>query len=120
LTRGNPAGSDSPDAGSPAALDARLFAELFASLASLLRSYTAAHGLHKKREAAFDLTEDEIIVRHGEKWLRLERNHAIFSWTRENGSMGILELTEHGHLRGPAGEEAMDLTAEQWARELMQ
>ena len=102
-----------------AAPDPRLFAELFASLASLLRSYTAAHGLHLKREAAVELTEEKITVRHNEKWLRLIRNHAILSWTRENGSMGTLELTEAGTLRSASHEEAMDLAAEQWAREIM-
>lgn len=102
------------------ALDPQLFAELWISLASLLRSYTAAHGLHLKREAAVELTGEEINVRHGEKWLRLIRNHAILTWTRENGSMGTLELTESGTLRSNTHEEAMDLAAEQWAREIMQ
>ncbi len=96
-----------------------LWAELWTSLASLLRSYTAAHGLHSKREAAVELTEEKITVRHNEKWLRLIRNHAILTWTRENGTMGSLELTEAGTLRSSTHEEAMDMTAEQWARELM-
>jgi len=96
-----------------------LWAELWTSLASLLRSYTAAHGLHAKREAAVELTEEKITVRHNEKWLRLERNYAILTWTRENGTMGTLELTEAGTLRSGTHEEAMDLAAEQWARDLM-
>ena len=96
-----------------------LYAELWTSLASLLRSYTAAHGLHLKREAMIELTEETITVRHGEKWLRLIRNHAILTWTRENGNMGTMELTESGTLRSDAQEEAMDLAAEQWAREIM-
>ncbi len=85
----------------------------------MLRSYTAAHGLHLKREAGVSLTEETIIVRHGEKSLRLVRNHAILTWTRENGSMGTMELTESGTLRSGAHEEAMDMAAEQWAREIM-
>ena len=96
-----------------------LWAELWTSLASLLRSYTAAHGLHSKREAAVEVTEETITARHGEKWLRLDRNHAILTWTRENGTMGTMELTESGTLRSATNEEAMDLAAEQWARELM-
>jgi len=96
-----------------------LYAELWTSLASLLRSYIAAHGLHSKREAIVELSEETIIVRHGEKWLRLIRNHAILTWTRENGSMGTMELTESGSVRSATHEEAMDLAAEQWARELM-
>jgi cell division inhibitor SulA len=105
---------------SPAAIDPRLFAELFASLASLLRSYTTMHGLQMEREAAVELTEETITVRHGEKWLRLTRNHAILTWMRENESMGTLELTETGTLRSATSEEAMDMAAEQWAREIMQ
>lgn len=119
MTRKTAVAQEQSEAGSTAALDPRLFAELFASLASLLRSYTAVHGLHMKREAAVELNEEQITVRHGEKWLRLIRNHAILTWTRENGSMGTLELTESGTLRGSAHEEEMDLAAEQWARELM-
>jgi hypothetical protein len=33
--------------------------------------------------------------------------------------MGTMELTESGTLRSATNEEAMDLAAEQWARELM-
>ncbi len=96
-----------------------LWAELFSSLGSLLRSYTAVHGLHLKREASVDLAGEEMTVRHDKKWLRLTRNHAILTWTRENGIMGTLELTEAGTLRSSIREEAMDLAAERWARELM-
>jgi len=119
LTREAPIASQTPGADSSAALQRQLFAELFASLASLLRSYTAVHGLHAKREAAVEQTEEKITVRHGEKWLRLIRNHAILTWMRENGTMGTLELTKSGTLRGDNSEEAMDLAAEQWARDLM-
>ncbi len=86
----------------------------------MLRSYTALHGLHANRQAEFEQTEEKIIVRHGEKWLSLTRDHAILTWTRDNGDMGTLEITEAGTLRGSAGEEAMDLAAEEWARTLMQ
>ncbi len=110
---------ETPGANSFTALQRQLFTELFASLASLLRSYTALHGLHAKLEAAVESTEDKITVIHNEKWLRLTRNHAILTWMRENGTMGTLEITKSGTLRGDNGEEAMDLAAEQWARDLM-
>ncbi len=103
----------------PAIHDARLHAELWVSLASLLRSYTAAHGLHRAQQATVEVGEDKIIVRRGEKWLALDRNGAFVAWKRENGSGGTLELTEHGRLRGPATEEELDLAAEAWARDLM-
>jgi hypothetical protein len=58
----------------------RIAAEIVSGLRALdfsgsrsrcLRSYTAAHGLHSKREADVELTEEKITVSHGEKWLRL-------------------------------------------------
>jgi hypothetical protein len=93
--------------------------ELWISLASLLRSYTAMHGLSSVHQAIVDLGSEKIIVRVAEKWLILTREHQIVTWTRENGESGTHELTESGTLRGPASDEAMDLVAEQWARELM-
>jgi hypothetical protein len=119
LTQETPVKFSSSGAGAPGALDPRLVAEFWISLASLLRSYTAAHGLPSKREATVELTGEKITVRHGKKWLRLDRNYAILTWTRENGSRGTLELTEAGTLRSETQEEAMDLAAEQWARDLM-
>lgn len=102
---------------------AQLFAELWVSLASLLRSYTAAHGLNGKRQATVELGEDRILVRCGESWLDLRRMGTTISWKREDGRTGTLEFTEHGRLReletNETGEEEMDMAAERWARELM-
>jgi len=93
--------------------------ELWVSLASLLRSYTAAHGLNGNLQATVELGENKILVRHGDDWLDLARNGAIVTWLREDGRTGTLELTEAGTLRGETHEEEMDMAAEQWARELM-
>jgi hypothetical protein len=101
-------------------LNEHLYVELWVSLASLLRSYTAAHGLNGNRQATVELGEKKIIVRHAEKWLALERDGAQVAWTRENGSGGTLELTEQGRLRAATVEEDLDMAAEAWARELMQ
>ncbi len=111
----------------------RVYAELWVSLASLLRSYTAAHGLNGDRQATVELGEERITVRHAEKWLDLQRSGERVNWLRENGSSGILELTQAGTLRsksdprsprardlGHPEEEEMDMAAEAWARELMQ
>lgn len=102
-----------------------VFVELWVSLASLLRSYTAAHGLNGNRQATVELGEERITVRHGDAWLDLKRRDAIVTWLRENGRSGTLELTQAGQLRtiesnGEAVEEEMDMAAESWARELMQ
>jgi len=112
----------------PTAGAAQLYVELWVSLASLLRSYTAAHGLNGKRQATVELGEDRILVRHGDDWLDLNRIDARVMWRREDGRTGTLEFTEHGRLReveidgvglnSTDGEE-MDMAAERWARELM-
>lgn len=109
----------------PAATTPQLYVELWVSLASLLRSYTAAHGLNGNRQATVELGEERILVRHGDSWLDLQRTGPGVSWQREDGRQGKLEFTEHGRLReaeayqnGP-DEEEMDLAAERWARELM-
>jgi hypothetical protein len=100
-----------------------VYVELWVSLASLLRSYTAAHGLNGKRQATVELGEERILVRHGADWLDLRRNGARVSWQREDGRSGTLELTAAGQLHDEAGTEEdmeMDTAAEAWARELMQ
>ncbi len=97
----------------------QIWVELWVSLASLLRSYTAAHGLDGNHQATVELGERRITVRHGNAWLELERKSAIINWNRENGHSGTLELTEAGRLRAGANEEEMDMIAEAWARELM-
>jgi len=101
-------------------LSGDLWGELWVSLSSLLRSYTAAHGLHRNSHATVNLDEDRILVCHGSKRLELERAGADVNWKRENGSTGSLQFTPAGRLSGPAGEEEMDMAAEAWARELMQ
>jgi hypothetical protein len=100
-----------------------VFSELWVSLASLLRSYTAAHGLNGDRQATVELGEERITARHGDRWLDLQRNGARVAWKREDGRSGMLELTEAGRLRSAksdGGEEELDMAAEAWARELMQ
>jgi hypothetical protein len=98
----------------------QLWAELWVSLASLLRSYTAAHGLNGKLQATVELGEEHIIVRAGERWLRLDRNESRVQWTREDGQGGTMELTEDGRLQNEAGsQEELDMQAEAWARGLM-
>jgi hypothetical protein len=96
-----------------------LWEELFGSLASLLRSYTAVHGLHRGIEATIEFDPNRIMAKSGERSLQLERHNNAITWMRENGTGGVLELTDHGRLRSLEGEEEMDMAAEAWARELM-
>ena len=105
----------------PEPVSEHLYVELWVSLASLLRSYTAAHGLNKNTQATVELGEERIKVRHGDRWLDLERDGAVIRWSRENGASGIVEFTETGRLKSNDGEheEDMDMVAEAWARELV-
>jgi hypothetical protein len=107
-------------------LSANLYAELWVSLASLLRSYTAVHGLNRKQQAMVELGEEQIIVRAGERWLKLDRHEAEIIWIREDGTRGLMRFTIEGRLETHVGheelhdaEEEMDMQAEAWARELM-
>jgi hypothetical protein len=102
-----------------AQVDDRLYVELWVSLASLLRSYTAAHGLNGDRQATVELGEERITVRYAERWLDLKREGAAVAWSREDGRSGMLELTEAGRLQSSERDEEMDMAAEAWARELM-
>ena len=67
----------------------QVYIELWVSLASLLRSYTAAHGLNGNRQATVELGEERITVRHGDAWLELNRVGPAITWRREDGRSGI-------------------------------
>jgi len=99
--------------------DEHIQVELWYSLASLLRSYTAAHGTHSNRHATIKSSETRITVSFEEKSLSLRRHGPIVTWTRENGTVGTMEISEAGRLRSETREEEMDMAAEAWARELM-
>lgn len=99
----------------------QLWPELWVSLASLLRSYTAAHGLNRKQQATVELGAEHIVVRAGDRWLKLDRNQAEVVWAREDATQGLMQFTVEGRLKDESGaEEEMDMQAEAWARELMQ
>jgi hypothetical protein len=98
---------------------APVLVELWASLASILKSYTALHGINRGLTAEVDWDAGHISVRNQKKWLDMRREGAAVNWVRENGESGVLELTESGRLRSAQGEQEMDLAAEAWARELM-
>jgi hypothetical protein len=99
--------------------DEQLYVELWVSLASLLRSYTAAHGLNGDHQATVELGEERITVRHANAWLDLRRSGSKINWLREDGRAGSLEFTPAGRLHSGDNEEEMDMAAEAWARELM-
>ena len=103
----------------PLILGEETWREFWASLASVLRSYLAAHGLNSQKKWAFQMDGDQMLVDCGDKWLHLERRGSQVIWRREDETRGTVEFTAFGQLRGEAGEEEMDMAAEAWARELM-
>lgn len=103
-----------------------LFGELWISLASLLRSYTALHGIISKRQATVEVDNERIYASCDADWLELKREGATIQWRRPDGRSGTMEFTQAGQLRSidldsqKLREEEMDMTAERWARDLMQ
>ena len=89
--------------------------ELWTSWASLLRSYSAAHGLNRKSQAVVEVGADEIILRVADRWTRF--THEAVEDSRGNRSAFSLEAD--GTVRLDNEVEEMDLAAEKLAREMM-
>jgi hypothetical protein len=106
--------------------DAAVARELWASFISLIRSYTAAHGLNRSRQAILEVSEDHLLVRAGDRLLTVRFDGEGGSWQRESGAATEFTLDEHGRVivqnsgpEGPGYPEEMDMVAERLAREIM-
>jgi hypothetical protein len=106
-------------------MDARVARELWSSFISLLRSYTAAHGLNGTRQAVLEVSDESLLIRAGERLLTIRFDGEHGSWQRETGPATEFTLDEHGRVvlksgsEGPGIAEEMDIVAEQLAREIM-
>ena len=89
--------------------------ELWTSWASLLRSYTAAHGLNSKHHAVVEVGPEEIKVRVADRWLRFTQDLVEDS----NGDRSSFSLEEDGTVKLNGSTQEMDLAAEGLAREMM-
>ena len=107
----------SPTVANP--MDARVARELWSSFVSLLRSYTAAHGLNGTRQAVLEVSEDRVLVRAGERLLSFRFDGERGSFMRESEPMTEFTLDEHGCLFIDGEAEEMDMVAERLAREIM-
>ncbi len=96
-------------------MDPRLHRELWTSWASLLRSYTGAHGLNSSRHAVVEVGPEEILLRVDARWLRFTHNAAIDS----DGRAKTFSLEEDGTAKLDGIAEEMDIAAERLAREMM-
>jgi hypothetical protein len=93
----------------------RLHTELWTSWASLLRSYSAAHGLNSRHHAVVEVGADEITLRVASRWLRFTRDLIEDS----EGNRSPFSLEEDGTVKLDGKTQEMDLAAEQLAREMM-
>jgi hypothetical protein len=106
-------------------MDARVARELWNSFVSLIRSYTAAHGLNGTRQAVLEVSVDSLLVRAGDRLLRIRFDGERGSFERETGPVTEFTLDDHGRLaleggaEGPGNPEEMDIVAERLAREIM-
>jgi hypothetical protein len=100
----------------------RVYPELWISFASLLKVYTAAHGLNSGMEAEVECSTNVIEVRAPgrDRRLRLELSGADGTWKREDGTEASFSLLLNGNMVVNTGtEEEMDTIAERLAREIM-
>ena len=93
--------------------------ELWSSFVSLVRSYTAAHGLNGTRQAVLEVSDGLLLVRAGERLLTVEFDGARGSFARETGPATAFTLDEQGRLVVAGAAEEMDMVAERLAREIM-
>jgi hypothetical protein len=97
-------------------IDKQLHRELWTSWASLLRSYSAVHGLNSRHHAVVEVGEDEITVRVASRWLRFTHDFVEDS----DGNRSSFSLEEDGTVKLNGISQQMDLAAEELAREMMQ
>jgi hypothetical protein len=100
-------------------IDPAVARELWASFVSLLRSYTAAHGLNGTRQAVLEVSDDHLLVRAGERLLTVRFDGQHGSFVRENGSATEFTIDNHGRVIMDGNAEEMDMLAERLAREIM-
>ncbi len=96
-------------------LSTSLHRELWTSWASLLRSYTGAHGLNSVHHAVVEVGPEEILVRVGSRWILF--THTAMRTSDEG--VQTFALKEDGTVWLGGSMEEMDMAAERLARELM-
>jgi hypothetical protein len=100
-------------------IDPDLARELWISFVSLVRSYTAAHGLNGVRQAVLEVSDDRLLVRAGERLLTFRLDVDRGTWQRESGAATEFALDDHGRMIVNGAAEEMDIVAERLAREIM-
>lgn len=89
--------------------------ELWSSWAGVLRSYAAVHSLGRAFHAVVEVSEREILVRYGRRWMRFT---ASAMETSEETAVPF-RLTINGTAMVDGAEDEMDLVAERLCREII-
>ncbi len=89
--------------------------ELWSSWAGVLRSYAAVHSLGQPFHAVVEVSEAEILLRYGTRWLRF--THTSFEGS--DAAAGPFCLTVNGQAVVDGVEDEMDLAAERLCREII-
>ena len=89
--------------------------ELWTSWASLLRSYAAVHSLGRPQHAVVEISDTQIMVRYGVRWIRFDQD----AYSRSDGRDLPFALTVNGRARVGQDEDEMDLLAERLASEII-
>ena len=85
--------------------------ELWTSWASLLRSYAAVHALGKDQHAVVEVSEEEILLRFGQRSCRFTPKEYL----APDGKALPFALTVNGRARVGDEEDEMDLHEERLA-----
>jgi hypothetical protein len=93
-----------------------LQAELWTSWASMLRVYSAAHGLNAAEHAVTEVSPDSITLRVGTRWLRFTPTEV----TASDGAALPFAIHEDGTVAiGSEAPEELDMAAERLTREML-
>ena len=95
--------------------DCVLQRELWTSWAGVLRSYAAVHSLGRPFHAVVEVSDGEIVVRYGGRWMRFVPAEM---WV-DGGAAVPFGLTVNGRARVGEAEDEMDLVAERLCREII-
>ena len=89
--------------------------ELWTSWASMLRVYSAAHGLTSTGHAVVEVGSEEIVLRVDQRWTRF----SLDEMTTSEGLSVPFSMNEDGSIRIGAVTEEMDMAAEEVARGML-
>lgn len=93
-------------------LSVHLLRELWTSWASMLRVYSAAHGLSSLHHAVVEVGAEEILLRVDQRWTRFTYDQQATS----DGQESVFALNEDGSVTIDDVTEEMDMAAERVAR----